>query len=298
MRHAIALLLVLVIGASRGTGADEVPQALREAVGGHPDLAALLADYTFRRTVATSGEVLDPHLHEFLLNRPDIGAALARLQGLGAYRVRRTGPAIFEGTDGEGAAAVLRIIEAAPGRRVFHARGGYVRRFFPDVTGEAVVLLTTRYDEVGGGHLAHGRLTVYARLDNHLIGWLLRLLLPFIGKVLDEKIAKAFVSESRAVEQLAENPDAILDRLEESGTLPRADVAAFGDLLRRALARRARAWTAAGSSEGLVEQRTAERPGASRLEGRRGRENCPVAEALSHDLEPDGATVGGEACGN
>ncbi|MFQ5990468.1 MAG: hypothetical protein ACE5K9_11190, partial [Candidatus Methylomirabilales bacterium] len=56
---AAVLLLVLAIGVSRGAGAIELPQALGEAVAQHPEFATLLTNYTFRRSVETTGEVLD-----------------------------------------------------------------------------------------------------------------------------------------------------------------------------------------------------------------------------------------------
>lgn len=245
VRRAIALLLVVAMAVpGGGAAAADPPDALREVVADRPDLATLLTDYTFRRGVASTGKVLDRDLHEFLVSRPDVGAALARLQGLGAYRVRQVGPRVFEGTDGEGAFALLRIIAETPGVRVFHARGRSEMRFFPDVSGEALVLLTTRYEETEGGDLARGQLTVYARLDNRILGTLLSLVIPVVGWLLDRKIAKAFLSESRAVEGLARDPEAVLERLAESEPGLGADVVTLRSLLRSAQARRPGVWEA------------------------------------------------------
>jgi hypothetical protein len=251
-RTAATLLFVASVGLPVGVGALEVPRALSEAVRDHPALAALLTDHTFQRSVVSTGRVFDRDLHEFLLNHPDVGAALARLQGLAPYRVRRVGPRVFEGTDGEGAFTVLRILEEAPGQRVFHARGRAVLRFFPDVSGEALVLLTTRYEEADGVDLARGQLTVYARLDNRFLDRTLRLLTPVIGWVLDRKIAKAFLSESRALELVAGDPAPVLARLEEEEPLLGAEVAAFRALLYRALTRRPGGWTARGGGGTLL----------------------------------------------
>jgi len=189
-----------------------------------------------------TARVLNATLHEFLLSHPDVGAALARVQGLGPYRVRRIGPGVFAGTDGEGVCTLLRILSEAPGRRVLHASARYTTRLFPDISGEALVLVTTRYEEAGNAELAHGQLLVYARLDNRMLGWLLGVLRPFIGGVLDAKIAKAFLNESRAIDQLVRDPDALLARLGMDESLAPADVAAFGSLLRGALARRPGMW--------------------------------------------------------
>ena len=104
------------------------------------------------------------------------------------------------------------------------------------------MLVTTRYEEAGNAELAHGQLLVYARLDNRMLGWLLGVLRPFIGGVLDAKIAKAFLNESRAIDQLVRDPDALLARLGMDESLAPADVAAFGSLLRGALARRSGTW--------------------------------------------------------
>lgn len=241
--RAVTLLLLVAVGVPGGAGATEVPRELREAVADNPALATLLTNYTFRRSVVSTGRVLDRELHEFLLSNPHIGAALTRVQGLGSYRVRRVGPRVFEGTDGEGASALLNILDEAPGQRVFYARGHAVLRFFPDVSGEALVHLTSRYEEADGIDLAHGHLTVYARLDNRFLGGLLRVLIPFVGWVLDQKIAKAFLSESRAVELLVKDPATVLARLEEREPALGADVAAFRALLQQVLARRP-GWTA------------------------------------------------------
>lgn len=242
---SLAFLLVAPLEGTAAAAAEDVPGALRRAAAGDPRLEALLRDPTFTRRVESTGRVLDRDLHEFLLSRPDIGAALARLQGLGEYRVRRTGPRTFEGTDGEGAFAVLRVLDEAPGRRVFHARGRAVLRFFPDVSGEALVLLLTRYEEGEGGDLAHGQLTVYARLDNGLIGSLLKLLIPLVGWVLDSKIARAFLSESRAVGLVARDPEAVLARLVAGEPELAPDLAAFRAALEAALARHPAAGVAA-----------------------------------------------------
>lgn len=240
-RPAMVVLATLVCAPGVGT-AGEAPHALREAVGARPEYASLLTDYTFQRKVDAPARVLDATLHEFLLSHPDVGAALARVQGLGPYRVRRIGPGVFAGTDGEGVSTVLRILNEAPGRRVLHANGRYTTRLFPDISGEALVLVTTRYEEAGNAELAHGQLLVYARLDNRMLGWLLGVLMPFIGGVLDAKIAKAFLNESRAIDQLVRDPDALLARLGMDESLAPADVAAFGSLLRGALARRPGMW--------------------------------------------------------
>ncbi len=239
-------LAVAVMVAPGVIRAAETPSALREVLTEHPGVASLLTDYTFSRRVVSTGRVLDRNLHEFLLSHPDIGASLAALQGLGAYRVQRVGPRLFQGTDGEGASAVLHILSEAPGQRIFYARGRQMFRFFPDVSGEALVVLTTRYEEAAGVDLAHGQLTIYARLDNRFLGGLLRLLLPFIGWTLDQKISKAFLRESRSVELLSSARDAILARLEASETLPRRDVALFRALLDQALERRSGPWGPAG----------------------------------------------------
>jgi len=240
-----AVVLVALVCAPGVSTAGEVPHALREAVEAHPGFAALLTDYTFQRSVTATARVLDSALHEFLLSHPDVGATVARVQGFGEYRVRRVGADVFEGTDGEGVTTVLRILSEAPGRRVFHARGRYAARFLPVISGEALVLVTTRYEDTGDAEMAHGRLSVYASLDNRVLGWLLQILTPLLGGVLDAKIAKAFLSESRAIGQLARDPDALLARLGEDESLAPADVAAFSSLLRNALARRPGAWAGA-----------------------------------------------------
>lgn len=240
-RLAVVALATLVC-APGGSTAGEAPHALREAVEAHPEFAPLLTDYAFERSVATTARVLDPTLHEFLLSHLDVGAALARVQGLGPYRVRRVGPGVFAGTDGEGVSTVIRFLSEAPGRRVLHARGRYTARLFPVISGEALVALTTRYEGTGDAELAHGQLVVYARLDNRALGWLLHVLTPFIGSVLDARIAKAFLSESRAIDRLFRDPDALLARLGTDESVTPTDVAAFGSLLRNALARRPGTW--------------------------------------------------------
>jgi hypothetical protein len=227
-------VVALAVAGGRPGEAAGIPAALREAIRGRPDLAQLLEDYTFRRSVTSAARVLDRDLHEFLLSHPDVGAELARLRGAGPYHVRRVAPAVFEGTDGDGAWATLRVLDAAPGLRVFHARGRYAARLLPDVSGEALVLLTTRYETTGAGDLVHGRLTVHARLDGAFQHALLRALVPLVGAGLDRKIARAFASESVAVERLVRQPHVVLARLRAAPHLRPPDVAALRDLLERA----------------------------------------------------------------
>lgn len=237
-RGLLALVCVTLVAVSEAVEGDGLPPELDDAVRVHTGLQRLLEDYTFRRTVRTTGPVLDRALHEFLLSRPDLGAALARLQGHGPYRVTRVAPGAFEGTDGDGAFASLRVLREAEGLRVFHARGRYVVPLAPDVSGEAVVLLRTAYSDTPQGDLAHGELTVYARLDNRVLGWVLKVLIPFVGDVLDRKMARAFASESRAVEALSRDPEGVLARLAQEPSVAPEDVVRLRELVRSALARR------------------------------------------------------------
>ncbi|MFQ5883040.1 MAG: hypothetical protein ACE5I9_11335 [Candidatus Methylomirabilales bacterium] len=106
LRHMIPVLLILCGVRQALTAASQDPLLPLHALGerARKKVEALLQDHTLKRSPRLEHPIISRALHQFLLDRPDVGAAIARILGIAKYTVTRVRQDLFHGSDGEGKA--------------------------------------------------------------------------------------------------------------------------------------------------------------------------------------------------
>ncbi len=173
-----------------------------------------------------------PAIFEFLLDHPDFAAAVARELRIARYRITPRSDGTYDAVDMQGIRGSFHPLYIAHGERVYGGVGSYRPRFFPSFSGRAVVRLRYqhRFDSEGLP-VVENHTEVYIRLDNRIAAFFARLLLPFLQRVVDQKVNQALTIAKRVSEQIAMNPMAVYYRLRQSPVLDRATLESFRQLL-------------------------------------------------------------------
>lgn len=173
-----------------------------------------------------------PAIFEFLLDHPDFAAAVARELRIARYRITPRSDGTYDAVDMQGIRGSFRPLYTAHGERVYGGVGTYRPRFFPSFSGHAVVRLRYQHRfDPEGLPVVENRAEVYVRLDNRFAAFFVRLLMPFLHRVVDQKVNQALTVAKRVSEQVAMNPMAVYDRLRQSPVLDRATLESFRQLL-------------------------------------------------------------------
>ena len=139
-----------------------------------------------------------PEIFEFLLDHPDFAAAVARELRIGRYRITPRLDGTYDALDVQGIRGSFRPLYTAHGERVYGGVGSYRPRFFPSLAGQAVVRLRYQHRfDPEGRPVVENRAEVYVRLDNRIAAFFARLLLPFLQRVVDQKVNQALTVAKR-----------------------------------------------------------------------------------------------------
>lgn len=195
------LLLIVPAALNAGPGApftnlEQVPADRRAEV------AEIVADPTFVRTLEFKAAA-DPRVFTYLLDHPDVNAALARALGIASYRVVRIGPGRYQGEDGGGNVGTIEVFGTEGTQRAVLERGVSPGWWFGDLAGRVVALVAV----VPAGDRVRGRVTVWARIDQGVVDRLLRLMQPILGGFLDRKLREQFAIPFRVAEDAARDAD-------------------------------------------------------------------------------------------
>ena len=233
LQRIVLPLLALVGALSTVTGASErlsFPlEALEETA--RKKVEALLTDHTLKRSPRLDHPILNPPLHQFLLDRPDVGAALARVLKIGTYTVTRTGKDLFQASDPEGLEGRLEILYRDQAHRVYYAEG-IAEGGLLTVRGKALVLQQSQYRTANPGQQSvTTQLTVYAKVDNPLLALFLQIFSPFIGGLVDAKISKAQGVVRQVSELMVHDPQGTYMRIAVSNQLTPEDLTKLRELM-------------------------------------------------------------------
>jgi hypothetical protein len=195
------LLLIVPAALDAGPGAPftilkQVPADRRAEV------AEIVADPTFVRTLEFKAAA-DPRVFTYLLDHPDVNAALARALGIASYRVVRIGPGRYQGEDGGGNVGTIEVFATEGTQQAVLERGVSSGWWFGDLAGRVVVLIAV----VPAGDRVRGRVTVWARIDQGMVDRLLRLLKPMLSGFLDRKLREQLAIPFRVAEDAARDAD-------------------------------------------------------------------------------------------
>lgn len=175
--------------------------------------------------------VARPPIFEYLLDHPEFATHLTRALRLARYRVWRTDQGLFL-DDGWGAKGHFEVVYADAGMRVMYARGRFEQSLFPDIYGQAVVVIEYGFRPAREGPAAVATtLTGYVRLDSRFLSFASALVGPLAqGKANREarQLLRVFARVTRAIE---DGPDAVYEAVRQQPDVPPQELAEFRRLL-------------------------------------------------------------------
>ncbi|MFQ5989237.1 MAG: hypothetical protein ACE5K9_04910 [Candidatus Methylomirabilales bacterium] len=193
---------------------------------------ALLNDYTLKRSLHSEHPIVNRGLHQFLLDRPDVGAAISRSLGIGNYTITRVGPDLFHGHDPDGVEGDMEILYRNEADRVYYAEG-IAEGALITVRGKTMIFQESRYRKTDQGQMwVKTQITIYAKIENPVLAFFIKLFAPLIGQMVDPKISKAQGVVRQVNELMVQDPQETYRRIAESGELSTEDL----DTLRKLMA--------------------------------------------------------------
>jgi hypothetical protein len=202
LRGSVVCLMLIVPAVVHASSV--MPSAILEQVPGNrlAEVEEVLTAPTFVRTLKLTAAA-DSRVFTYLLDHPDLNAALARSLGIAVYRVARTGPGRYQGVDDSGNMGSVEVFGTQRAERAVLERGTSPGWWFGDLEGRVVALVTL----TSAGNQVRGEVTVWARIDRGVVDRLLRVLGPMLGGFLDRKLREQFGIPFRVAEDAARHPD-------------------------------------------------------------------------------------------
>ncbi len=206
MRSNVAVISILLLALLTAVpfASTGVSQKLLMLVPGdrRSEVENILGDPTFVRTLDFTVPA-DMQVYTYLLDHPDLNAALAKSLGTAHYEVVNIGPGHYRGTDGNGNVGTIEVFRDEGHERVFLERGVSSGWWFGDIGGRVVALVEYTLES----ERVRGTITVWARIDQGVVDHLLRALRPMLGGFLDRKLREQFDIPTRVAETAAQHPD-------------------------------------------------------------------------------------------
>jgi hypothetical protein len=225
-------LLIVAAALAPAGAAERFPLPL-EALGpgAREKVEALLNDYTLKRSPRLDHPILNPPVHRFLLDRPDVGATLARVLRIGTYTVTGTGKDRFHASDPEGLEGDLEILYRDEAHRVYLGEGIAKGRVLT-LRGKALVIHEFQYRTADQGQpWVATQLTIYGKIENPLLALFLQIFSPLVGGLVDAKISKAQGVVRQVSELMVQDPEGCYAQIEASDQLTRDDLTKLRDLM-------------------------------------------------------------------
>lgn len=231
-RYTIIPLLMLLGALGPGAAAQDLPSRFH-AVGGEAreKMEVLLRDHTLRRSLLIEHPIMNRPLHQFLLDRPDVGAAIARSVGIGNYTITQVEQDRFHGRDPDGVEGDMEIFYRNEGQRVYFAEG-IVEGAMVTLRGKMIMFQESRYERTDQGQArVRTQLTIYAKIENPLVAFFLKIFAPLIGGLVDPKISKAQGVVRQVSELMVKEPQETYSRIVKAEQLAPEDLASLHNLM-------------------------------------------------------------------
>jgi hypothetical protein len=170
---------------------------------------------------------------DFLIEHPDFAATAGRTLGIVKYRIVQERDGVFWGDDAHGATGTFELIYAGPGKRIYLARGTFVKRFLPTIRGRIVLVMVYehRTDQTGESRVIND-VRGYLRIDNPVLGILARIAKPVVGPIVDKKVLRTFAAAAKLAEQAYHDPAALYHTLGANREINKRDLREFRKALR------------------------------------------------------------------
>jgi len=226
--------LAMVVGVCSAAGAAAPPLAVPAPVapGARERIELVIRDALVSTQVDGPIHAMRREVFEYLLDHPEFATHVTRALGLARYRVWQAGNELWI-DDGWGTRGTFAVVHAAPGVRMYLARGAFQQRFLPEMRGEAVGMFEYGFrTETDGRTMVTTRATGYLQVDNNFLRMLGRIAAPFVQAKADKEtgqLLRVFARASRAIE---ENPADVCQKVSERPDVPRRELEHFRALLR------------------------------------------------------------------
>ena len=233
-RLAVLVLLTLtvslgavVVGAAGQPAAlpPGVPPAQRAVIQGVTESAHLST------RVAAEPFVTRREVFEYLLDHPDFATHVTRALKLARYKIWSTPEGMFL-EDGWGVRGQFRVVYAANGTRIFHAKGEYRKALVPTIQGEAITTIEYVMTPTANGRtLVQPTVSGFVRIDHRLAVLALKTVSGVAQRKADleaARLMRMFAKVSRAIE---EDAAAVWTAVSERPDVPRRELQEFGRLL-------------------------------------------------------------------
>jgi hypothetical protein len=189
-------------------------------------LQPIISDYTTANTLGPLRTPLPERVYVYFLEHPPMTAFLVNRLGLAPYQSEMRGAGRYWGNDGEGAAGIVELVYQDRTSRVYYLEGSYVSRFFPGITGKAVVLLRmNQVTDPTGVEAMESTLVSYTRLDNRFLAGIVSFLRPLVGSAGKRKLAKGVDTVNRLSQMMRQQPDRVVAEATKSPALSSDEVA-------------------------------------------------------------------------
>ncbi|GKS58694.1 hypothetical protein YTPLAS18_22210 [Nitrospira sp.] len=161
------------------------------------------------------------HAYDYLLDHPDIAAALVNRLDLGPYKAEMKGPGRFWGTDGEGNQGLVQILHQGDGARMYLLDGTHDGRILPQLRGTAVVLVQARPSTLPDGiETVEADIVAYLQVHNRFIAGAAALLRPMAGALVRRQMQKAVQAAVGLSNAMRTDPDRVLFEATDPPSLP------------------------------------------------------------------------------
>jgi hypothetical protein len=225
----ISLICLAPLTAWAATSSHPFPlETLDE--GAKQKVEALLNDYTLKRSPRLEHRIMNRPVHQFLLDRPDVGAAISRSLGIGRYTITRVSPDRFHGHDPDGVEGDMEILYRDEGHRMYYAEG-IVEGALATLRGKTVILQEFEYWTIDQAEWVKTQLTIYAKIENPILAFFIKIFGPLIGQLVDPKISKAQGVVRQVSEAMVLDPHGTYRRIEASGELASEDLEVLRKLM-------------------------------------------------------------------
>ena len=170
---------------------------------------------------------------DFLIEHPDFAATAGRILGIVKYRIAKERDGVFRGDDAHGATGTSELMYAERGKRVYLAKGTFVKRFLPTIHGRIVLVMVYEHltDQTGESRVIN-HVRGYLRIDNATLGVLARIASPVVGPIVDKKVLRTFGAAAKLMEQAYDNPASLYRTLASSQEIAKSDLREFRKVLR------------------------------------------------------------------
>ncbi len=178
--------------AARDEAVREMPlHMLAEPV--RSKVRAVVEKPTLYRRMPSQVFPCDPDLYLFLVRYPEVIVNMWQLMGITRVKVQRTGPFLFDASDGAGTTSSVELVYGTREQHLLLAEGFYDGPLVPRrVTGRCVLLLSTGYtQDVQHRHTVEHRLDVFVQIDNLGVEVIAKTLHPLLGKTADNNFAES-----------------------------------------------------------------------------------------------------------